>query len=93
DHLATRGPEPLTEAWDRHLAVVCQLLEQYIRHRESIMPQLLISSGELIRRFRLEPGPIVGTLLEAIAEAQTEGTINSKDEAFWLAEEKLHQLQ
>jgi poly(A) polymerase len=93
DHLATRGPEPLSEAWDRHLAVVCQLLEQYIRHRESIMPQLLISSGELMRRLKLEQGPIVGTLLEAIAEAQTEGTIHSKDEAFWLAEEKLHQIK
>jgi len=92
DHLATRGPEPLTEAWDRHLAVVCQLLEQYIRHRESIMPQQLIAPNELIRRFKIEPGPIVGTLLEAIAEAQTEGIVHSKDEAFWVAEEKLHQL-
>ncbi|HLJ35928.1 MAG TPA: HD domain-containing protein, partial [Ktedonobacteraceae bacterium] len=93
DHLATRGPEPLSEAWDRHLAVVCQLLEQYIRHRESIMPQLLITPNELIRRFKLEQGPIIGTLLDAIAEAQTEGTIHSKDEAFWVAEEKLHQTK
>ncbi len=91
DHLATCGPQPLTSAWDRHLAVVCQLLEQYIRHRESILPTLLITSDELIRRLKLEPGPIVGTLLEAIAEAQTEGKVHSKDEAFWVAEEKLQQ--
>lgn len=91
DHLATRGPEPMSEAWDRHLAVVCQLLEQYIRHREIILPPLIITSNELIRRFKLEQGPIIGTLLDAIAEAQTEGRVHSREEAFWVAEEKLHQ--
>ena len=91
DHLATCGPQPLTQAWDRHLAVVCQLLDHYIRHRETILPTLLITPNELIRRLKLEPGPIVGTLIEAIAEAQAEGKVHSKDEAFWVAEEKLQQ--
>ena len=91
DHLATCGPQPLSPAWDRHLAVVCQLLEHYIRQRETILPTLLITPNELMRRLRLEPGPIIGTLLDAIAEAQAEGTVHSKDEAFWIAEEKLQQ--
>lgn len=89
DHLATFGPQPLTSAWERHLSVVSLLLTRYIRERDSILPPRLLSPEELMRRLKLEPGPLVGQLLEAIAEAQSEGAISSKEEAIWLAEERL----
>ena len=89
DHLATFGPQPLTSAWERHLSVVSLLLTRYIRERDSILPPRLLSPEELMRRLKLEPGPLVGQLLEAIAEAQSEGSISSKEEALWLAEERL----
>jgi putative nucleotidyltransferase with HDIG domain len=98
DHLATRGPVIGTperqngssiSAWEQHVAVVHLLLSQYIRNRKSILPPRLVSAEELMHRFNLEPGPRVGLLLEYIAEAQTEGLIHSREEAFWLAEEKL----
>jgi len=92
DHLATFGPQPLTDAWERHLSVVSLLLTRYIRQRDSILPPRLLSPEELMRRLKLEPGPLVGQLLEAIAEAQSEGTIHSKEEALWLAEERLSAL-
>ncbi|HEU0000672.1 MAG TPA: HD domain-containing protein [Ktedonobacteraceae bacterium] len=92
DHLATFGPQPLTSAWERHLSVVSLLLTRYIRQRDSILPPRLLSPEELMRRLKLEPGPLVGQLLEAIAEAQSEGTIHSKEEALWLAEERLSAL-
>jgi poly(A) polymerase len=93
DHLATFGPQPLTAAWERHLSVVSLLLTRYIRERDSILPPRLLSPEELMRRLKLEPGPLVGQLLEAIAEAQAEGTIHSKEEALWLAEERLADLR
>jgi poly(A) polymerase len=89
DHLATFGPQPLGESWERHLAVVRLLLTRYIRERASILPPQLISPEELMRRLKLEPGPLVGQLLETIAEAQADGTIHSKEEAIWLAEEQV----
>ena len=89
DHLAMRGPAPLTEAWMHHLATTRILLLRYIRQRDSILPPRLIQPEELIRRLHLERGPIIGTLLEQIAEAQADGLISSKDEALWFAEEKL----
>ncbi len=92
DHLATFGPQPLTAAWERHLSVVSLLLKRYIRERDSILPPRLLSPEELMRRLKLEPGPLVGQLLEAIAEAQADGTIHSKEEALWLAEERLQNL-
>jgi poly(A) polymerase len=89
DHLATLGPQPAGDAWQRHLRVVRQLLISYIRERDSILPPRLISPEELMRRLKLEPGPVVGQLLDLISEAQAEGKIHSKEEALWFAEEHL----
>lgn len=89
DHLAMRGPEPLTEAWSRHLATVRVLLTRYIRERESLLPPRILQPAELMRRLHIAPGPQLGQLLEQIAEAQAEGRIHSKDEALWFAEEWL----
>lgn len=93
DHLSMRGPEPLTVHWERHRATVRLLLTRYIRERESIVPPRLIQSEELMRRLQLEPGPLVGQLLEAISEAQAEEKLHSKYEVIWFAEEKLQQLR
>jgi poly(A) polymerase len=89
DHLAMRGPEPLTDHWTRHLATVRLLCQSYIRERDRIIPPRLLQGEELIRHLHIEPGPIVGQLLEQIAEAQAEGQIHSKAEALWFAEEEL----
>ena len=91
DHLATLGPQPLTESWERHVAMVRLLLARYIRERESILPPRLVSAEELMRRFKLQPGPLVGQLLEQMAEAQAEGVVRSKEEALWWVEEWLRE--
>jgi poly(A) polymerase len=89
DHLAMRGPEPLTASWEHHLSTVRLLLTAYIRERERILPPRLIQPDELIRRLKLTPGPIIGQILDAISEAQAEGNVHSKEEALWLAEDLL----
>ncbi len=91
DHLAMRGPDALTDHWNRHLATVRLLLTRYIRERDRILPPRLIQGEELMHRFSLQPGPLIGRLLEVIADAQAEGRIHSKAEAFWLAEEILNE--
>jgi poly(A) polymerase len=90
DHLATLGPQPATDSWQRQLGVVRLLLTHYIRERDSILPPQLISPEELMRRLKLQPGPVIGQLLDLIAEAQAEGKIHSKEEALWFAEEQLN---
>jgi hypothetical protein len=98
DHIATRGPlfgtseqqnVPTISSWKHHLAAVRMLLTSYIRNRSSILPAQIISPEELMRRLNLRPGPLIGKLLDQIAEAQAEGLVHSKEEALWLAEEKL----
>lgn len=90
DHMAMRGPDALTDRWGRHLATIRLLLTCYVRERNRILPPRLIQGEELMYRFDLQPGPIIGHLLESIAQAQAEGHVHSKTEALWLAEEILH---
>jgi hypothetical protein len=87
DHLATLGPQKRTGAWSRHLAVARLLLTSYIRERARILPPRLVRADELMSRLRLQPGPILGQLLEVIAEAQADGLIHSREEAILLAKE------
>lgn len=89
DHLATLGPQPRTSAWARHLSVVRLLLTSYIRERATILPPRLVRADELMSRLKLQPGPVLGVLLEMIAEAQADGTIHSREEAILLAKEYL----
>jgi hypothetical protein len=89
DHLAMRGPQPLLGSWQRHLATARLLLTRYIRERRSILPPRIIQAEELMHHFQLPPGPLIGQLLEAIAEAQAEGRVQSRADALWLAEEVL----
>ncbi|HET8842315.1 MAG TPA: HD domain-containing protein, partial [Ktedonobacteraceae bacterium] len=91
DHLATLGPQPLTASWARHLSTVRLLLTRYIREQERILPPRLVRADELISRLKLSPGPLIGQLLEMIAEAQTEGRISSREEAVLLAKEYMRE--
>lgn len=92
DHLAMRGPDPLTVAWEHHLTTVRLLLTRYVRERERLLPPRLVQAEELMQYFHLAPGPLLGQLLDAIAEAQMEGRVRSKAEGLWLAEERLNQM-
>jgi poly(A) polymerase len=87
DHLATLGPQPRTVAWTRHLSAVRLMLTRYIRERDQLSPPRLVRADELMSRLKLTPGPLIGQLLELIAEAQTDGTVHSREEALLLARE------
>jgi poly(A) polymerase len=88
DHLAMRGPQPLTAHWQHHLNTVLVLLQNYIRDRQRLMPPHLLQPNELIQHLSLSPSPLIGQLLNSLAEAQMDGLIKSKSEALWFAEEE-----
>ena len=56
--------------------------------KEKAVPKL-VDGFELMRHFKLPPGPLIGKLLEKIKEAQNIGKIASKIEALKLAESVL----
>jgi len=46
----------------------------------TLVPKL-ITGSEVIEEFSVEPGPLIGTLLEAVREAHAAGDISTRDDA------------
>ena len=90
DVLATQGASLQAESWVTHLDVVRTLLEAWWeRPEESVSPPLLLNGSDLMKEYHLQPGPLVGRLLEAIREAQAAGQIVTRKQALDLARDLL----
>ena len=76
DLRGVRGHTLTQETWSRALDVARLFLENYWeKPEESVSPPRLIDGNTLMAEYGLEPGPIVGKLLEAIREAQATGEL------------------
>ncbi len=74
------------ETWAAYLEVSRLLLENWWEKREeSIAPPPLINGNELMKVLKLQPGPGVGKILEAVREAQAIGKIKNWEEAIAFA--------
>ncbi|MCS7247290.1 MAG: HD domain-containing protein [Anaerolineales bacterium] len=98
DVLGIYGYTLPTSLWSRHLDVVRKLLQAWWEEKEEqISPPPLLDGHEVMQRFGITPGPLIGKILEGIREAQAAGEIHSKEEALALAEkviaaERSHRL-
>jgi poly(A) polymerase len=87
-----QGNELSQETWIAALDTARILLENYWERREeTIAPPRLLNGDDLMKEFNLQPGRIIGQLLEAIREGQATGKIVTRQEAIqfahsWLAE-------
>jgi tRNA nucleotidyltransferase/poly(A) polymerase len=94
DLRATYENKMTQSMWTAALDVVKIFLENWWEaHNQTIAPLALVDGNDLIAIFHLEPGPVIGKLLEAIKEAQAVGEIQTRDEAIsfaakWLTERK-----
>jgi poly(A) polymerase len=62
--------------------VVRAILEaRFERAKELLEPPLLLRGDELIAELALEPGPVVGAMLSALAEAQVQGSVQTRAQA------------
>jgi poly(A) polymerase len=90
DLLAIYGHTLPDKTLERHLDVLRLLLDAwYEHHKEQVKPPALVDGNDLMKAFKLKPGPQIGELLEQIREAQVEGTVRTKGDAFELAEKTL----
>ena len=90
DLRATYENEMTQSIWTAALDVVKIFLEDWWEKREqSITPPPVVDGHDLIGMFHLEPGPVIGRLLEAIKEAQAVGEIQTREDAIKLAEKWL----
>jgi poly(A) polymerase len=82
------------ETWTAALDVARILLENYWeKPQETVMPPRLLDGNELMFELGLEPGRIVGQLLEAIREGQAAGKVENREQALDLAREHLKNLE
>ena len=65
----------------RHLQVLNFMLEQYFERPALVKPDKILTGVDIMNVLDLRPGPQVGAILEAVAEAQVEGKITTRAEA------------
>lgn len=94
DLRGTQGSSLSQETWTAALDVARILLENYWeKPQETVLPPRLLDGNELMAELGLEPGRIVGLLLEAIREGQATGKIANREQALDLAREHLKNLE
>jgi hypothetical protein len=90
DLRGTQGPALSQGTWTAALDVARILLENYWeKPEETVAPPRLLNGNELMSELGLEPGRIVGQLLEEIREGQATGKVESREQALALAREFL----
>jgi tRNA nucleotidyltransferase/poly(A) polymerase len=90
DLRGTQGPTLKQETWTAALNVARILLENYWeKPQETVAPPRLLNGDELMAELGLQPGRIVGQLLEAIREGQATGRIENREQALDFAREQL----
>ena len=92
DHAAARGPRLERREWERHAGFVAWVLHMLNDGSDVASPPKLITGTDLMRELDLQPGQIVGRLLDAVREAQAEGEIANAAEAIEYARSKLDRL-
>lgn len=89
DYLAARGPMLEREDWAEHCGLVRYILEEGRSegdaHGDSVksLPKL-VDGYDIIDRFALAPGPLIGELLEEVREAQASGDVRTREQALEL---------
>ncbi len=92
DHLGTVGPRVTPEGFRRHLALISYILQVRFREEEVVKPPKLVDGGDVCSDLGIEPGPLVGRLLEAVREAQAAGGVTTKEEALALARREMERI-
>ncbi len=80
------------EFWIDFLEVISRVFDGYYQQRDELVNITpLLNGNDVMTAFNLKPGPIVGTLLAALREAQAMKDIQSREDALewartWLAD-------
>ena len=86
DYLAAKGPAVESGDWEGHCRLIAHILEGGLDQEGAprAAPRL-VDGNALMEALGLSPGPQVGRLLEAVAEAHGAGEVATREEALELA--------
>ncbi len=89
DYLGARGPDLNPADWRERCRVVGHVLSGSAGDADVVTLPKLIDGNVLMRTFDLEPGPLIGELLETVRQAQADGLVSSPEDASELARSRL----
>ncbi|OGS19271.1 MAG: hypothetical protein A2219_04420 [Elusimicrobia bacterium RIFOXYA2_FULL_50_26] len=84
---------PVTVEFKKQERILKEIIARYYEQKKEKPLPRLADGHALMKHLKIKPGPVIGKLLSAIAEAQAMGEITTKKEALALAEEKLTLLE
>jgi poly(A) polymerase len=89
DYLATRGPLASMEEWRKHCQLVNYILAEHDKQQAKILPVKLIDGDDIMDKFHLAPGPLIGKLLAMVNEAHASDELSTREEALALVQREL----
>ena len=89
DYVAARGPLLEKGEWDAYANMVRYIMKTGLTQKKTPEAHRLIDGHRLMKDLNLNPGPLLGQLLQMISEAEAIGEVTTKDEALALAKEKI----
>lgn len=82
DQRSTKGPLTSKESRQAHEKLVSRLLKENFRRKKEKKLTRLITGDDLIKKFKLQPSPLIGKILSDLEELQAIGKIRARKEAF-----------
>ena len=89
DQHATRGRLTTDKSRRQHERVVGGLIKEYFRSQKQVKVPRLINGDDLIKKFKLQPSPLIGKILSQVEELQAIGSIKNKTEALAVAKKMI----
>jgi poly(A) polymerase len=89
DYLASRGPLASMEEWGNHCQLMNYILAEHDKQQAEILPVKLIDGDDIMDKFDLAPGPLVGRLLAIVNEAHASRELSTREEALALVQGEL----
>ena len=84
DYIATKGPNLGKREWSDHSNQIDLIMDNEYSYKRAIKRDRLLSGHDIMVGLRLEPGPLIGILIEKVEEAYLDGVVENKKEALAL---------
>ncbi len=85
DWRATRGPLVDQSKRSRHERIMINLIDTYFEEKQKKPLPKIVDGYDIMRKFKLKSGALVGEVLRKIKEEQTLGKVSTKTEAYKVA--------
>lgn len=89
DWRATRGPLTNSRKRARHEKIMIDLVDEYFAQTKKKPLGLLLNGHQVMEKFKIKPGVLVGEVLTKLKEEQALGKIKTKTQAYALAKKTI----